>query len=129
MRTAVLDAWPSRPTMCSGTPTMAAATLAGLIRRPARALSGPLLAGPSLKPYGITAVKNIIWYSESNVKPNTVVRFDPKKERFQTWLIPSGGGVVRNMMSTPQGNLWLACSGFNRIALVEVKSNSAGAPN
>ena len=89
----------------------------------------PSPGGSKSQPYGITAVKNIIWYSESNVKPNTVVRFDPEREKFQTWVIPSGGGVVRNMMSTPEGNLWLACSGFNRIALVEVKNNGARAPN
>jgi len=49
------------------------------------------------------------------------VRFDPKTEKFQTWEIPSGGGVVRNMMPTREGNLALACSGVNRVALVEVK--------
>jgi hypothetical protein len=27
------------------------------------------------------------------------VRFDLKTEQFQSWPIPSGGGVVRNMMS------------------------------
>jgi virginiamycin B lyase len=80
--------------------------------------------GPRSRPYGITAVDNIIWYSESNTKPNTVVRFDPKTEKFQTWTIPSGGGVVRNMVPTPDGNLWLACSGVNGIAFVEVKNSA-----
>lgn len=80
--------------------------------------------GPRSKPYGITAVGDIIWYSESNTKPNTIVRFDPKTERFQTWIIPSGGGVVRNMVHTPDGNLWLACSGVNGIAFVEVKNGA-----
>ena len=27
--------------------------------------------------------------------PNPIVRFDPKTEKFQSWAIPSGGGVVR----------------------------------
>lgn len=80
--------------------------------------------GPRSRPYGITAVGNVIWYSESNTKPNTVVRFDPKTEKFQTWIIPSGGGVVRNMVTTPDGNLWLACSGVNGIAFVEVKNGA-----
>jgi virginiamycin B lyase len=79
-------------------------------------------SGARSKPYGITAVDNILWYSESNTIPNTIVRFDPQTEKFQTWTIPSGGGVVRNMVHTPEGNLWLACSGVNRIAFVEVKS-------
>jgi virginiamycin B lyase len=82
--------------------------------------------GPKSQPYGITAVGDVIWYSESNVSPNTLVRFDPKTEKFQTWAIPSGGGVVRNMVHTPDGNLWLACSGVNKIAFVEVEKAIAG---
>jgi len=81
----------------------------------------PSPSGPQSQPYGIAAVQDIIWYNESAVRPNTLVRFDPKTEQFQTWLIRSGGGVVRHMMATPQGNLVLACSGVNRVALVEVK--------
>jgi virginiamycin B lyase len=77
--------------------------------------------GTQSQPYGIVAVNDILWYSEAGVKPNTLVRFDPKREQFQTWVIPSGGGVVRNMDVTRDGNLALACSGVNRIALVEIK--------
>jgi len=81
----------------------------------------PSPGGPKSQPYGMTAAKDIIWYSESGVQPNTLVRFDPKTEKFQTWPIPSGGGVVRHMMATREGNLVLANSGVNRVALVEVK--------
>jgi virginiamycin B lyase len=84
----------------------------------------PSPGGPRSRPYGITAVGDVIWYSESNTKPNTVVRFDTKTEKFQTWIIPSGGGVVRNMVSTHDGNLWLACSGVNGIAFVEIKNSA-----
>jgi len=78
--------------------------------------------GPKSRPYGITALHDVIWYSESNVKPNTLVRFDPKGEKFQTWAIPSGGGVVRNMMPTPDGGLALACSGVNKVARVTIQA-------
>ncbi len=81
----------------------------------------PSPGGRDSRPYGITALNGVIWYSESNVKPNTLVRFDPATEKFQTWIIPSGGGVVRNMMPTADGNLVLAESGENKVALVEVK--------
>jgi virginiamycin B lyase len=77
--------------------------------------------GKDSRPYGIATVGDVVWYSESGVKPNTLVRFDTKTEKFQTWAIPTGGHVVRNMMSTPEGNLVLALSGINRVALVEVK--------
>ena len=53
-------------------------------------------------------------------EPNTLVRFDPRTEKFQTWVIPAGGGVVRNMSVTREGNLALAESGVNRVALVEI---------
>jgi virginiamycin B lyase len=77
--------------------------------------------GPRSQPYGMTVLNDIVWYNESGVRPNTLVRFDPKTEKFQTWTIPSGGGVVRHMMPTRDGKLALATSGVNGIALVEVK--------
>jgi virginiamycin B lyase len=82
----------------------------------------PSPGGPKSQPYGITIVNGVVWYSESNTKPNTIVRFNPGAEKFQTWAIPSGGGVVRNMVRTPDGSaLWIACSGMNRIGRVEIK--------
>lgn len=72
-------------------------------------------------PYGITTLNDVIWYSESGVRPNTLVRFDPRTEKFQSWAIPSGGGVVRNMMPTRDGRLVLAESGAGKLALVDVQ--------
>ena len=76
--------------------------------------------GSGSRPYGIASVGNVLWYVETFARPNTLVRFDTETEDFQTWAIPSGGGVVRHMMATPDGNLVLACSAVNQIALVEV---------
>ncbi|HTJ26472.1 MAG TPA: cytochrome C [Candidatus Limnocylindria bacterium] len=89
--------------------------------RTGEAREWPSPGGPNARPYGITAARGAIWYSESGVRPNTLVRFDPKSARFQTWTIPSGGGVVRNMMPTREGNLVLACSGEDTIALVVIE--------
>jgi virginiamycin B lyase len=83
----------------------------------------PSPGGPKSQPYGITSVNGIIWYSESAVKPNTLVRFDPKTEKFQSWIIPAGGGVVRNMMHTSDGKLVMTESGENVVALVTVKND------
>jgi virginiamycin B lyase len=80
----------------------------------------PSPGGRQSRPYGIAAVGSIVWYSESGVRPNTLVRFDTQTQQFQTWTIPSGGGVVRHMMATPNGSLVLALSGVNRVALVEI---------
>jgi len=80
----------------------------------------PSPSGPQSQPYGITVINEIVWYNESAIRPNTLVRFDPKTEKFQSWIIPGGGGVVRNMMPTRDGNIAMAESGVNRVALVEI---------
>jgi hypothetical protein len=42
------------------------------------------------------------WYSESGVKPNTIIQFDPKTEKSARANIPSGGRV------------YIACSGVDK---------------
>ena len=79
----------------------------------------PSPSGRESRPYGILTDGHILWYTESGVEPNTLVRFDPRTSKFQTWAIPSGGGVVRNMMLAPDGELALAMSGVNGVGLVE----------
>jgi virginiamycin B lyase len=77
--------------------------------------------GSESEPYGIAITNDgEVWYSESGVKPNTLVKFDPKAESFSTEPIPSGGGVVRNMVATPDRRLYLACSGVNKVAVVDL---------
>jgi virginiamycin B lyase len=82
----------------------------------------PSPSGPKSQPYGITALNGAIWYVESAIKPNVLVRFDIKTEKFQSWIIPGGGGVVRNIKATDDGKIVMAESGVNKIALVEVGS-------
>jgi virginiamycin B lyase len=81
----------------------------------------PSPGGLEARPYAITYSRGAIWYVESAVKPNALVRFDPMTEKFQTWAIPGGGGVVRNMMPNADGNLVMAESGLNMVALATVK--------
>ena len=80
----------------------------------------PSPSGPKSAPYGISTIKNVIWYSESEASPNTVVRFDPKTEKFQSWAIPGGGNIVRNTDVTRDGNFVLANSLTNEVTLVSV---------
>jgi virginiamycin B lyase len=81
----------------------------------------PSPGGSGSEPYGIAITSNgEVWYSESGMKPNTLVRFDPKSETFSSEPIPSGGGVVRNMVATPDRHLYLACSGVNKVAVVNL---------
>jgi len=62
-----------------------------------------------------------LWYNESAAKPNTIVRFDPKTEKFQSWAIPGGGDIVRNMDVTPDGNPVMANSLTNQVGMVDIK--------
>ena len=77
--------------------------------------------GRNSGPYAIALLKDgTVWYCETGVKPNMIVRFDPGSAGFSRWPIPSGGGVVRNMVATPGGKLYLACSGKNKVGVVEI---------
>ena len=78
-------------------------------------------SGEKSQPYGIVFAKGAIWYNESFAKPNTIVRFVPKTEKFQSWAIPGGGDIVRKMDVTPDGNPVTANSLTNQVGLVEVK--------
>ena len=78
-------------------------------------------SGPKTYPYGITVLDDIVWYVEGGSKPNLLVRFDPRSEQFQSWEIPTGGGIVRNMMPTRDGKgLVIAESGVNRVGLINI---------
>jgi virginiamycin B lyase len=82
-------------------------------------------SGPQSQPYGMTVIDDKIWYVESNTRPNNLVRFDPKTERFQTWPIPNGGGIVRHMMPTRDGNIAMAMSGLNMVGIVDILPSSS----
>ena len=80
-------------------------------------------SGPKSHPYAIAVVDGIVWYNESGMRPDALVRFDPKSEKFQSWAIPSGGiyaGIVRHMRPTRDGNLLIHQSSTNRIILVTI---------
>jgi virginiamycin B lyase len=63
----------------------------------------PSPGGRNSGPFVITVIDDVIWYAESAMTPNILVRFDPTTETFHRWPIPSGGGVIRNMTPTPGG--------------------------
>jgi virginiamycin B lyase len=77
-------------------------------------------SGARSAPYGISVIDGAIWYSESESAPNTVVRFDPKSEKFQSWAIPGGGNIVRNTSVTANGDFVLANSLTNEVTVVKI---------
>ena len=85
----------------------------------------PSPSGPESHPYAIEVIDDIIWYNESNQRPDALVRFDPATEKFQSWAIPSGIGIIRNMRPTPDGNLVIHQSSSNRVGLVLINNTQA----
>jgi virginiamycin B lyase len=78
--------------------------------------------GARSRPYGIAVRPDgTVWYAETGEdEKNMLVRFDPATKEMQTWPSPGGGGVVRHMVSAPNGDLWLADSGVGKITRVRV---------
>ena len=79
--------------------------------------------GKASVPYGFEVINDIIWYNESGVRPDMLVRFDPKTEKFQSWPIKSGNvyaGIVRHMRAARNGDLLIHQSATNRIMRVSV---------
>ena len=68
----------------------------------------------------LAVIDDVIWYNESAMRPDTLVRFDPATEEFQSWAIPSGAGIIRNMWVTEAGDLLIHQSSSNRFGLVTI---------
>ncbi|MDT8428077.1 MAG: hypothetical protein RQ757_04845 [Pseudomonadales bacterium] len=77
-------------------------------------------SGADSHPYAIAVIDDVVWYNESAMRPDALVRFDPRSERFQSWAIPSGVGIIRNMWKTADGNLLIHQSSTNQIGLVKI---------
>lgn len=80
-------------------------------------------SGPDSHPYALAVVDDVVWYNESAMRPDALVRFDPETEEFQSWAIPSGVGIIRRMWVTDEGNLLIHQSSTNRVGLVEIGSD------
>ncbi|MFK8031625.1 MAG: cytochrome C [Gammaproteobacteria bacterium] len=80
-------------------------------------------SGRSSHPYALVVVNGIVWYNESGVRPDMLVRFDPKDESFQSWPVPSGNvraGIIRHMRATKEGDILIHQSSTNHILRVNL---------
>ena len=77
-------------------------------------------SGPTSHPYSMTVIDDIVWYNESGMRPDVLVRFDPATERFQSWPIPSGIGIIRHTWETRDGDLLIHQSSSNRVGRVKI---------
>ncbi|WOJ93832.1 cytochrome C [Congregibacter variabilis] len=83
----------------------------------------PSPSGPRSHPYAIAVIDDVIWYNESGMRPDALVRFDPASEHFQSWAIPSGVGIVRHVWVTHKGELLIHQSSSNRVGRVTIHSS------
>lgn len=63
----------------------------------------PTPSGADSHPYAITVYEDGIWFNESSRRPETLVRFDPELETFESWIIESASvksGLIRHMRAT-----------------------------
>ena len=78
-------------------------------------------SGPHSHPYSLAVINDKIWYNESAMRPDALVRFDPETESFQSWAIPSGVGIIRHVWVTRENKLLIHQSSSNRIGLGTIK--------
>jgi virginiamycin B lyase len=53
--------------------------------------------------------------------PDSAASFGPKHEKFQPWIIPSGGGIVHFLYVMPNGSPVLANTLTNEAGLAEIE--------
>ena len=78
-------------------------------------------SGPDSHPYALVVIDDIVWYNESAMRPDALVRFDPDTEVFQSWAIPSGVGINRRMWVTRDKNILIHQSSTNRVGIVRIE--------
>lgn len=78
-------------------------------------------SGADSHPYALAVIDDVIWYNESGMRPDALVRFDPAAESFQSWAIPSGVGIIRHVWVTKDNNLLIHQSSSNQIGVVKIK--------
>ena len=76
-------------------------------------------SGRTSAPYAIAVTRNgAVWYSETGPTPNTLVRFDWPSHAFSSMPLPSDNAMIRDMNASPDGRLFIAESGVNKVAVL-----------
>jgi hypothetical protein len=74
---------------------------------------------------GMSVIDDKIWYVELNTRPEQLGAVRLQDGEIQTWQIPNGGGIVRHMMPTRDGNIAMAMSGINMVGIAEILPSSS----
>jgi virginiamycin B lyase len=71
-------------------------------------------------PHSILAdAQGNIWYTGNS--NGMIGKLNPASERFQSWAIPSGVGIVRHVWVTRNGELLIHQSSSNRVGRVRIE--------
>ncbi len=78
----------------------------------------PLPAGPGAGPYAVTVDgAGHVWVNE--FAANTVLRFGPVSERFETFRLPTENTGIRKMVVDARGRLWYMGSHSGKLGVIE----------
>jgi virginiamycin B lyase len=76
--------------------------------------------GPESNPEGLTITPDgMVWYAESGLEPNTVIRFNPTTSTFAKVSLPAGGGTVGNMVAAPDGRVFFTSRDVDKVGVVQ----------
>lgn len=81
----------------------------------------PTPGGADSSPYGLTITPDgTVWYCETGIQPQNIIRFNPGSSTFSRAPIPFATGVVNSMAATPDGRIYFAGSDVDKVGAVEV---------
>ena len=80
----------------------------------------PSPGGEWTRPYGMVAVGDVIWYSETWMDPSMLVRFDTKTKELQSWPVPGCFDGAYYMVHDKDKNIWFTCHDTNRLGKAEI---------
>jgi len=61
----------------------------------------------------------MVWYAETSVKPNKLVRFDPRTQQVYSRQLLLAEAWCAIWLQRRMGAFTLACSGVNKVAVVQ----------
>jgi len=81
----------------------------------------PTPGGSDSFPYGLTITPDgTVWYCETGVQPENIIRFSPGSFTFSRAPIPFATGAVNSMAAAPDGRVYFASSDSDKVGVVEV---------
>ncbi len=83
----------------------------------------PTPGGDWARPYPIALRGDAVWFGETWKDPATIVRFDIKKETFESWPVENCFDGAYYFDTDKDQNIWFTCHDTNRIGVVEISGD------